>query len=297
MALKGIKPEVVKPQKPKILISGPAGSRKSSFVLNAPAPFYIDTESGITREQYQKKLAQQGGLYFGPAEGSQDFVEITAQIKELATTKHPYKSIVVDSLTKPFRLEMFAAEDRGVSSEFKKSQKEAERGARKLMNWLMRPDLDFPVFLICHIKDKWTKGENKELIKEGSIWDGPEKLDYDLDLWLETQFSGQDVYSVVKKSRVEGFVTGAKMAFDFETFKKMYGAAVIDRPIQPIILASADQIKQLNHFVEILKVPQEDLDKWLLKAQATEIEDLSQGNADIMLKFLKDKIDGKEVKK
>ena len=81
---------------------------------------------------------------------------------------------------------MFAAEDRGVSSEFKKSQKEAEKGGvRKLMNWLMRPDLDFPVFLICHIKDKWTKGENKELIKEGSIWDGPEKLDYDLDLWLE----------------------------------------------------------------------------------------------------------------
>ena len=85
-----------------------------------------------------KKLALQGGLYFGPAEGSQDFVEITAQVKELATTKHQYKSIVLDSLTKPFRIEMFAAEDRGVSSEFKKSQKEAEKGARKclLLAWL-----------------------------------------------------------------------------------------------------------------------------------------------------------------
>ena len=61
------------------------------------------------------------------------------------------------------------------------------------------------------------------------------------------------MYAVVKKSRVEGFVTGAKMAFDFETFKKMYGAAVIDRPIQPIVLASAEQIKQLNHYVEISK--------------------------------------------
>ena len=61
MALKGIKPEVVKPQKPKILITGPAGSRKSSFVLNAPAPFYIDTESGITREQYQKSWLNREG--------------------------------------------------------------------------------------------------------------------------------------------------------------------------------------------------------------------------------------------
>src|SRR5580698_10192228 len=166
MALKGIKPEVVKPQKPKILISGPAGSRKSSFALNAPMPFYIDTEAGITREQYMKKLAASGGLYFGPMEGSQDFVEITAQVKELATTKHPYKCIVLDSLTKPYRLEMFAADDRGVSSEFKKSQKEAERGARKTLAWLMRPDLDLSVIMICHTKDKWTKEEKGELIKE-----------------------------------------------------------------------------------------------------------------------------------
>ena len=296
MALKGVKPEVVKPQKPKILISGPAGSRKSSFALNAPAPFYIDTESGITREQYMKKLSASGGLYFGPGEGSQDFVEITAQVKELATTKHPYKSIVLDSLTKPFRLEMFAAEDRGVSSEFKKSQKEAEKGARKCLAWLMRPDLDFPVFLICHTKDKWSKDDKGAIVKEGSIWDGPEKLDYDLDLWLETQFSGQDVYAVVKKSRVDGFVTGAKMAFDFETFKKMYGAAVIDRPIQPITLATPDQVTQLNHLVEVLKVPQEDLDKWLLKAQATEIDDLSSDNAEKLIQFFKAKIDGKEKK-
>lgn len=295
MALKGVKPEVVKPQKPKILISGPAGSRKSTFALNSPTPFYIDTEAGITREQYQKKLALSGGLYFGPMEGSQDFAEITGQVKELATTKHPYKVIVVDSLTKPYRVEMFAAEDRGVSSEFKKSQKEAEKGARKLLAWLMRPDLDLSVIMICHTKDKWTK-EGKEVIKEGTIWDGPEKLDYDLDLWLETQFSGQDVYAVVKKSRVEGFVTGAKMAFDFETFKKMYGAAVIDRPIQPITLASSEQIAQLNHLVEVLKVPQEDLDKWLLKAQATEIDDLSADNAEKLIKFFKEKIDGKEKK-
>lgn len=296
MALKGIKPEVVKPQKPKILVSGPAGSRKSSFALNAPQPYYIDTEAGITREQYQRQLAKQGGLYFGPAEGSQDFIEITAQVKELATTKHPYKFIILDSLTKPFLLEMFAAEDRGVSSEFKKSRKEAEKGARKCLAWLMRPDLDLSVIMIAHTKDKWTKDDKGALVKEGSVWDGPDKLDYDLDLWLETQFSGQDVYAVVKKSRVEGFVTGSKMAFDFETFKKMYGAAVIDRPIQPIVLASPEQVAKLNHLVEVLQVPREDLDKWLLKAQATDIEDLSADNAEKLTKFFKEKIDGKEKK-
>ena len=83
---------------------------------------------------------------------------------------------------------------------------------------------------------------------------------------------------------------------DFETFKKMYGAAVIDRPIQPITLATSEQVAKLNHLVEVLKVPQEDLDKWLLKAQATEIDDLSSDNADKLIKFFNEKIDGKEKK-
>lgn len=290
-ALKGIKPEIVVPSKPKILISGPAGTWKSSFCLHAEKPFYIDTESGIVREQYMEKLIASGGSYFGPQQGSQDFAEITAQVKALATEKHDFKVVVVDSLTKPFRLDMFAAEDRGVSSEFKKSQKEAEKSARKMLSWLMRPDLDLTVIMVCHSKDKWTK-EGTQLIKEDTIWDGPEKLDYDLDLWLETKMIGKEVQARIKKSRVKGFEMGMIIPFDFATFKKMYGAAVIDRPVKPIVLASEDQVKEIKRLITLLSIPQEDFDKWLTKAQATEPEDLSAENADKMLKFLETKIKG-----
>src|SRR5258708_29855515 len=103
--------------KTKMMLTGIAGGGKSIFALNAPAPFYVDTESGATREQYMKKLTTSGGVYFGPQQGSQDFVEITNQVKELATTKHDLKSIVIDSLTKPYRMEQYAAEDRGVIPE------------------------------------------------------------------------------------------------------------------------------------------------------------------------------------
>lgn len=296
MALKGRKPETVVPQKPKILLSGPAGSRKTTFCLHAPSPYFIDTEAGGKREQYMEALGKAGGLYFGPEDGSQDFTAIMNEVRELATTKNTFKTIIVDSLTKPYRLEMFAAEDRGVSAEFKKSQREAEKPARKLLSWLMRPDLDLTVLMVCHSKDKWTKGENKELIKEGTVWDGPEKLDYDLDLWLETRISGQDVYATVKKSRVKGFLTGAQMPLDFDTFQKMYGAAVIERPIKPIVLATSEQVKQIEHLLEVLKVSDEELEKWLRLAQVSEVVDLSTESADKLLKFLNEKINGKEKK-
>ena len=292
MALKGIKPEIVVPSKPKIMLTGFAGTGKSIFALNAPSPFYIDTESGVTREQYMKKLIASKGVYFGPPQGSQDFMEITNQVKELATTKHEFKSIVIDALTKPYRMEQYAAEDRGVSPEFKKSQKEAERSTRKLLSWLMRPDLDMTVIIVCHAKDKWTR-EGKELIKEGTTWDGPEKLDFDLDLWIETRAVDSSWYATVKKSRVESFKLGATFPLDFETFKKMYGAAVVDRPIKPIVLASADQVKQITHLIEVLKMTEEEVGKLLVKAQVTEVADLSEENAGKFLTFLKDKIDGK----
>ena len=291
MALKGIKPEVVVPSKPKILITGKAGGGKSIFSLNAPSPFYIDTESGATREQYMKKLMASGGTYFGPQQGSMDFVEVLGQIKELATTKHDFKSIVYDSLTKPYRAEQYSAEDRGVSSEFKKSQREAEKAVRKTLSWLMRADLDMTVILICHAKDKWTR-EGKELIKEVTTWDGPDKLDHDLDLWLETKVVSGAWYATVKKSRIDAFKLDATFPLDFETFKKMYGAAVVDRPIKPIVLASIDQVKEIRRIVELLKFEPEVMEKELTKAGAVELEDLSQEKANEFLDRLNKKLKG-----
>lgn len=291
MALKGRKPEIVIPSKPKIMISGEAGTWKSTFGLNAPCPFYMDTESGANREQYMEKLIASKGLYFGVEEGSQDFNEIIGQVRELGTTTHPYKSIVIDSLTKPFNMEMYAAEDRGISSEFKKSRKEAERSTRKLIHWLTRPDLDLTVIIICHGKDKWKK-EGDKLINVGTTWDGPEKLDFELDLWIETKLIGNKSYGIVKKSRVKSFPLGMQVELDFETFKKMYGDAVVDAPVKPIVLATSKQVEDINRLVEVLHIDEADLDKWLAKAQATEPEDLSAENADKLLNFLELKIKG-----
>src|SRR5579862_8412067 len=105
MALKGIKPEIVVASKPKIMLSGKPGTGKSFFALNAPAPYLIDTEGGATREQYVQKLLKQGGSYLGIEQGSQDFAEVINQVRELATTKHAYKTLIIDSFSKLYNVE------------------------------------------------------------------------------------------------------------------------------------------------------------------------------------------------
>jgi hypothetical protein len=288
MALKGIKPEVVKARKPHIMLSGEPGTGKTYFSLNWPAPYFIDTESGATREQYMKRLQEAGGMYFGPQQGSQDFQEVLNQIRELATTKTPYKTVVIDSFSKLYNIEAANAEDR-IGSDFGKDKREADKPTRKLISWLER--LDMNVLLICHQKDKWERRE-RELIYAGSTYDGYKKLHYELDLWLQTKIVGNKRYATVAKSRIDAFPVMTDIDLTYDTFKKLYGASVIDEAVTPIILATTDQIGEIRRIIDLLKIPQEDMDKWLAKAQAVELEDLSKDNAIKMLEFLNKKLTG-----
>jgi KaiC/GvpD/RAD55 family RecA-like ATPase len=288
MALKGIKPEIVKASKPKFMLSGKAGTGKTMFSLNFDKVYLIDTETGATREQYVKKLIASGGAYLGPTQGSQDFREVINQIRELATTVHPFKTLVIDSFSKLYNLECAAAEER-VGSDFGKDKREANKPTRQLLRWLER--LDMTVILICHQKDKWERRE-RELIMAGSTFDGFPKMEYDLDLWLETRLQGTKRLATVVKSRIEGFPVGQDIALDYDTFKKLYGEAVVEGTVKAIVLATDDQVKEIKRLVELLKVPDDDADKWLAKFQAVEWEDLSKENAAKLLDYLTKMIQG-----
>jgi hypothetical protein len=289
MALKGKKPELVKPRKPHIMITGEAGVGKSTFALNWPNPYYFDTELGITREQYIKKLQASGGAYLGLDEGAQDFDDVIEQIRELATTKHQYKTAIIDSFSKLYNLEMQEAEEGGVSSDFGKSAREADKPTKRLLSWLTR--LDMAVLLIAHTKDKWRK-EGKELVWIGSTWDGFKKMDYELDLWIEVFLKGSKRWARVRKTRVESFEMGYEFELTYDNFKKLYGASVIDEPPVPIVLASPEQIADIARLIDVMKIPPEAVAKALAKAQAMEIKDLSKDKADEIIKSLNDKLKG-----
>jgi AAA domain len=280
--LKGIKPEVVKARKPHIMLSGEAGTGKTYFSLNWPAPYFIDTESGATREQYVKRLKEAEGVYFGPEQGSQDFQGVLGQIRELATTKHPYRTLVIDSFSKLYNLEAAAAEDR-IGSDFGKDKREADKPTRKLLTWLER--LPMNVILICHQKDKWERRE-RELIYVGSTYDGYKKLHYELDLWLQTKMVGTKRFATIAKSRIDAFPAFTDINLDFPTFEKLYGASVIDEEVAPIILSTPEQVDQIKKLVEAIRITEEEMDKYLAKLQATEIEDLSKENATKLLEYL-----------
>lgn len=284
MVLKGKKPNEVKVSKPKFMIYGESGVGKTFFALDFPRPYLIDTEGGAVREQYTKKLESVGGAYFGKEEGSQDFKTVINEVRELCTTKHEYKTLIIDSFTYLYMLEAAEAEAKG-GSDFGRDKKAANIPTRQLISQLEKCDLN--VILICHSKQSWER-RGKDIINTGTTFDGYDKLEYILDLAIEIQRGGKTFY--VKKSRITGLPQGDSFPLSYDKFSEIYGREVIEKEPVPIVLATSEQIERLKSLVEGLKVDQDTVDKWLVKCDVENFSEMSNEQISSLIVFCEKKI-------
>ena len=95
MALKAKKPST-KEQRLKCFFYGSAGIGKTMAAIQFPCtPYIIDTEGSTNKPQYVKAIDKVGGAVLM----TNDFEEMINEVRELLTTKHEYKTLVIDSLT------------------------------------------------------------------------------------------------------------------------------------------------------------------------------------------------------
>jgi hypothetical protein len=269
--LKAKQPIEVKPSKPKFMISGESGVGKTFFALDFPKPYLIDCEGGATREQYQEKLKKSGGAYFGKEEGSQDFKSVIEEVKQLTTTKHEFKTLIIDSFTYLYMLEASEAEAKG-GSDFGRDKKMANIPTRQLISVLEKCDLN--IILVCHSKTKWER-RGKDIIDAGSTFDGYDKLEYILDLWIQILKGGKTFE--VKKSRVSGLKQGDSYPLTYDEFSGLYGKDIVEREAVPVKLATAEEVSRLMTLIEGLKIDEETLDKWKKKCS---VDDWSEIGSD-----------------
>jgi len=288
MALKDKQPLSLTPSKPKFLISGESGVGKTFFALSFPKPYLIDTEGGATRPQYQEKLKAVGGAYFGKEEGSQDFDSVLEEVRQLATTKHDYRTLIIDSFSYLYMLEAAIAEER-VGSDFGRDKKEAQKPTKQLVRWLEK--LDMTVIIICHSKPKWAR-KGKEIYQDGTTFDGWDKMEYLLDLWIEIPKGGKTF--IVKKSRIDSLPQDDSMPLSYEKFADVYGADIIEAPVVPADLATDEQIAKVKKLVEILNVEEDQIAKWFKKADVDDWFEMTSKQIESLIEVLNKKI--QEVK-
>lgn len=292
--LKAKAPEEVQPGKTKGLIFGASGVGKTFFTLAFPAPYYIDTEGGADLRHYQERLKKAGGVYMGQEDGALDFAAIIEQIQALATEKHPYKTLIIDSITKVYQTAIAnEAERLGDKDAFGASKKPAIGWMRRLVNWVGK--LDMNVWFVAHEIPEWgldpKTGQRTETGKLPDVWD---KLVYELDIGLRVIRRGS-VYpavAIVHKSRLLGFPQGETFPLEYDEFAKRYGKDYIEGTTTTITLASAEQVAEIVRLVDLLKVTPEDIEKVLTKSGADTWTELSVKQADEMIVRLTKKFSG-----
>ena len=292
--LLGTKAELIKPSKPTILIYGASGVRKTTFALDWPDVYFIDVEGGATRRQYREKLRASNGIYLGPQDGAASFDVVLDQVKALATEDHDRKTVVIDSITKLFANEIAnearRLSDAGKKNEFAADRKPAVNYMRQLVSWLTRMDMN--VILIAGEIAEWGKengtGERTQI---GSTFDCWPRLEYELDMAIQVILLGDTSYGKIRKSRVEVFPKASTFEFTYDAFTAIYGREIVEGASSRVDVATPDQIGEINRLLNIVKLEEGTVDKWLAAANVSAWDEMTSARADKAIDYLKKRIE------
>ena len=282
--LRAVQPETVEPRKPKVLIYGPPGVGKTWTALDFPGVYYFDHEGGADLDHYRQKLRASGGMYFGPDQGALDFETVIQEVQTLATTAHDRKTMVFDSATKLFNTAIVEEQERlGAKDAFGASKRGPVRQMSRLVSWVNRADMN--AIFICHQKDKW---QNNEAI--GHTFDCWEKLEYELHLVMRIERAGDSRYARVGKTRLLGFPENERFSWSYDEFSGRYGRDVIEREAAPLTLATAQQVADIARLLDVVKLPDGTVEKWLSKAGVEKFDEMDADVIGKCIDFLKGKL-------
>jgi hypothetical protein len=280
-ALKFKKPEI-KQQRLKAMFFGEMGTGKSTCACQFPFTAYIDTEDTSSKKKYASMITANNGQ----VTASGDMDEIIDTVKWLMSSRHQFKTLVIDSLTIPYENAVIDGERR-LGQEFGRGAADAKKKTKLLVNLLLR--LDMNIIVTCQAKKEY-QGASMTVV--GQTYSCYDRLGYMFDLVFETQLRGEEYIAVTRKSRLEEFPMREQFKFNYEEIIKRMGLENIEKDVIPQELATNEQIKEVKKLIDLFKIPEETYAKWLEKHNADEFEELSKEVIQKIIDHLLSKIQG-----
>ena len=266
----------------KILVTANAGVGKTVFALQFPAPCVIDMEHGT--DLY-------GHKYDFEVKHTQDIKEVDAIVQTLLTTTHPYKTLVIDSLTVYAEelQEQIAAKNKGEMGP--KEWGMLSSGIAKLCRMLTL--LDMNIIVTTGEKNLYADGEFMKKI--GVVYDAPRKLNRHFDtvvrFWVDTDKSTGKISRWATcegtdhlKNRGDLLPSGI-FPLEYEVFKKAYGDVIEGESI-PVEFLNEEQSKKIDELVILLNLGQDQIGRALAKVDVKNKNELTKGKATELIEIL-----------
>lgn len=290
-ALKAKKP-VIKEERFKAVIYANRGVGKTHFCCSFPNTYFIDTEGVEAHPHFVEMLINNGSDIARINELS----DLINEVKILLSTKHEYKTLVIDSITFPFHLlanmeaERLAkkSKDGSEGTEYGANMAKAKRLVFELGMLLSRVDMN--VLVTSHEKVKYEKG-----VEIGKAADVNDKLEYALGSVINLRRQGKKVKAFIDKSRYTKLPTGEAIDFDEGYFmlRDLMGKEIFEKASLNENLATAQQLDEVKTLIANLSVPEEWLNKRIAACRASTLEQLTEKDMqdliDLMLERIKKK--------
>jgi hypothetical protein len=258
--LRAKKPEAVT-KRLKLFMFGPAGVGKTTAAVQFPNAYIIDGEKGC--ENYDRLIAEAGSVVFQ----SNDINDVVQEVKSLLTEKHDYRTLVIDPITPIYNDLLEKCEGR-VGSDFGRHYGAANKEMKRLANLIMA--LDMNVIITGHAKKEY--GDNLKVL--GVTFDGWRQLDYWFDLVIELTKKGKKRLARVVKTRVESFPDEDVFEWSYAAIRERYDAATLERGANTVVLASEQQVTQIKELLNIVRLPDGQVEKWMNKAGVEQWDDM-----------------------
>ena len=283
--LKAKDPKQAKLRKPRIAAFGAAGVGKTWVVIDYPDVYYIDSEGGATLPHYTDKLKAVNAGYLGPEDGANDMDFVVDQVRALATTKHRYKTLVIDSYSKLFNTSIQVEYDRlaatrDMTKSYGAEKKPAIAKTRQIIRWLERVDIN--VILVCHEKTLWKDNE-----PIGEIYDGWDKLAYELDLTMQIIKTGKTRKARICKSRLSQFSEGELIDWSYQAFAERYGKDILEAEVTQFESCTPKQVQAVTQLAADIELNETVKLQWFEKAGVESWEQMDKTTLSKCIDYLK----------
>ena len=233
-----------------------------------------------------------------------NFKDLLEEVKTLASVKHGYQTLVIDSITPIYtklvddcHAELMRSSRNGriaIGQEYR----EAKKRCKQLVDLLKTIDMN--VVVLAHAKDKWEDDK-----VTGTTFDAYDKFDYFSEVVMEAKLehdpkrNSYDYRATVIKSTLGALPARLKIDFNYATFSKLYekelkaftARPVLQQqevplqktaPVHPIPQGPKVKEETRNHLkflVAQCQIAQDVVNKWFAKAGVSKFDDFTEEQA------------------
>ena len=275
----------------KMFVYGPAGVGKTIAALQFPKAYIIDTEKGT--DFYADMINRAGSVVFQTSV----FDEAFKEVKDLMTTKHEYRTLIIDPVTQLYNScqEKYTR----IFEKHAKTEKEAEVQDFGMRYWgrvksdfkafqRMLLAIDVNLIVLSHQKDQYGAGMQKVGVTFDSM-KGEDYL-YDLVFRLENRNGKRIAVTVKERAEIGKNKFPPEFEWSYENFKKFYGAEIIEREAMPLELASPEQVARVKQLLEVVKIDDSEINAWFAKADVADWPEMTSDTINKVIAHIEKKL-------